>query len=222
MGSGRTIRYPKGTDAAIQTLLSDLRQSREWGLKLDILFNASCYGEGAFSSALRQEIYSILEQMRDAGCFPEIVTTTSPFVARCIKVRYPEVIVRASINMKLESSRAMEMVGYLFDSFYVCKDIHRDLETLKYFSDWGKKNGKEICILVNSACLRACPAQIWHDNMTGHVLRHFYEEQALLHFPIRFCEQYFEDPSHAIDYLRMTWIRPEDIRFYEPYVSVMK
>ena len=222
MISGRELRDGIAFNSEKETLLSDLNWCRSNGLGLDLLFNANCYGQDAFGEKLRLQVYDILNELKTNGLFPEVVTTTSQYIAKIIKVKYPEIDIRASVNMQLSSTKSMEFISDIFDSFYICRDIQRNLDTMKIFSVWCQTHGKKLCMLVNSGCLRRCPVQIWHDNFLCHESWRGEEQEFILRYPYRLCQRHFNEKKNAVDYLRMSWIRPEDIHYYEPYTSVMK
>ena len=222
MVSGRNVHLEKSIEESVEQLCGDLAWCRRNGVELDLLFNANCYGEDAFTENLRGQVYSVMEDLGRRDVFPEIVTTTSQYVAKVLKVRYPQVEIRASVNMKLESTKSMEFISDIFDSFYICRDIQRDRRVLKHFSDWCKSHGKQLCMLVNSGCLRCCPVQIWHDNYLCHKPWLAEEQEFILHYPYRLCGRVTNSIETAVEVLRMSWIRPEDIHYYEPYVSAMK
>ena len=105
------------------------------------------------------------QHFSDGATFAEIVTTASPFIARTFKKAFPEIEVRASVNMRLTTLQAFKYLAPLFDSYYLGRDVQRNLETVKRFSGWCRANGKKLCILANSGCLRNCPWQTYHDNL---------------------------------------------------------
>lgn len=222
MVSGRNVHLEKSIEDSIEQLANDLAWCRQNGIELDLLFNANCYGEDAYCEDLRNQVYDVMAELDRRSLFPEIVTTTSQYIAKVLKVRYPQVEIRASVNMRLESTKAMEYISDIFDSYYICRDIQRDRHVLALFSDWCKNHGKKLCMLVNSACLRSCPVQIWHDNYLCHKPWKAEEQEFILHYPYRLCGRVQERPNAEAEVLRMSWIRPEDIHYYEPYVSAMK
>jgi len=222
MVSGRTLNYSGNIESEKKRLLEDLSWCKQHNIKLDLLFNGNCYGDDCFSEKLRAQVYDVIDQLSQNGLMPEVITTTSQFIAKCIKVKYPEIDIRASVNMRLESTKAMEFVSDLFDSFYICRDLQRDLTILELFSKWCKKKNKKLCMLANSACLRCCPVQTFHDNFLCHGAEKIHEQVYLLRFPFRLCERHFQDQKNSVDYLRMSWIRPEDLHCYEPFVSTIK
>lgn len=222
MISGRALREDRSVDKEKEILLSDLHQCRANGLGLDLLFNANCYGKDAYGENLRNQVYGVLDELKQNGLFPEVVTTTSQYIAKVIKRKYPEIDIRASVNMRIESTKSMEFISDIFDSFYICRDIQRDLDIVKRFHEWSESHGKKMCMLVNSACLRCCPVQIWHDNFLCHESWRGEEQEFILHYPYRLCGRHFKGDEHLVDYLRMSWIRPEDVHYYEPYAYTMK
>ena len=211
-----------GDPAKLRTqLIDDMRFCRSKGMKLDLLVNATCYGDKSLTEAQRLDYFANLEEMGKAGILPEIVTTTSPYIAIITKLFSKTIDRRASVNMRLNSTIAMEYVSDQFDSFYLCRDVQRDLPTVKMFAEWGRKNGKKICMLVNSACLRYCPWQTFHDTLLSHNFLHIQSEMRRMSMPPTLCVGLVKNRQYE-EILRASWIRPEDLHQYEPYVSVFK
>lgn len=202
-------------------LVDDLKFCRSKGLALDLLVNATCYGDTAFTPVQREEYFGHLKELSSFGLMPEIVTTTSPYIATITKKFDATVDRRASVNMRLNSTLAMEYVAETFDSFYICRDLQRDLPTVKMFAEWGKKNGKKICMLANSGCLRNCPWQTFHETLLAHNFRHIKSESVKLGMPSSLCGSIVQSRQYE-EILRASWIRPEDLYRYEPYVSLFK
>lgn len=198
----------------------DLAEIRGMGIKLDLLFNANCYGGYAISSRFRNEIVSILAYLESRGLLPEIITTTSPFVAHVVRKEYPGMEIRASVNMRIDSTLAMEYLSGLFDSFHIRRDLQRDLETVKVFHEWCRMHGKKLIMLANSGCLRNCPAQSFHDNLVAHdaEVDEVRNERYLPHL----CWSLYREKKNFVEFLRSSWIRPEDLKAYEPYFPIVK
>lgn len=125
-------------------------------------------GAEAMSKKLEGRVIDIITRLRSWEVNPEIVTTASPFIARTLKGAFPEIEVRASVNMRLTTLQAFRYLAPLFDSYYLGRDVQRNLETVRAFSGWCHDNGKKLCILANSGCLRNCPWQTYHDNLIAH------------------------------------------------------
>lgn len=222
--SGRPVLgYGEGDDSETvkELLREELTALRAAGKKLDLLLNANCYGRMAMSFELQQHITGIIKELEAWGCKPEIVTAASPFVARTLKKYYPEIETRASVNMRLTTLQAMRYLAPWFDSFYIGRDVQRNLDTVRRFSEWAHGNGKKVGILANSGCLRNCPWQTYHDNLLAH------SAAAADVFPApgfnpHLCWTMYEDPANFPELLKATWIRPEDLGSYGPYVDFVK
>ena len=144
--SGRPPLTPEAGETnedAKKYLISELRAIKEQGIKLDILFNANCYGEKAVSRSFEAEIKSVLEELTENGVRPEILTTTSVFVADVVKNSFPDIRTRASVNMRIGTIQAMKYASDLFDGFYIQRDRQRDLSYVIEVSNWCRENGKD-------------------------------------------------------------------------------
>ena len=208
-------------DELAAALRRDLTRLRAAGVRLDLLLNANCYGELAMSRALEDRIGRIVGELDDWGCRPEIITTASPFVARTVKAAFPDIEVRASVNMRLTTLQAFRYLAPLFDSYYLGRDVQRNLETVRRFSEWCRANGKRLCILANSGCLRNCPWQTFHDNLVAHSDAAMKIENVRDWSP-HLCWTLYKDRKNFPEILKATWIRPEDLHRYEGLVDVVK
>ena len=210
------------TDWELQERLEyELHAMRHQGFTLDLLFNANCYGAEAVSEHLAAEYCGILSYLDSRELLPEIVTTASPFLAEVVKKEFPEIERRASVNMRLDSTLALEFLGDLFDSFYLKRDLQRNLETVKVFRNWCDKHGKKMGILANSGCLRNCPAQTFHDNLVAHQ-RDLYKLRNLPGSYQTFCMKHYQKKENGPDFLKSSWIRPEDLHLYDDLVDFVK
>lgn len=199
----------------------DLLAFREMGLKLAVLFNAACYGRHAVSEFLANRVISVLEHFDEVAGGADVVTTTSPAVARTVKRHFAAVEVRASVNMRIGTVRAMEYVADLFDSFCVRREHNRDLSHLSDLKAWADANAKGLTMLANSGCLAHCSGQTFHDNMVAHEAA-IDETARIADFNPHVCANYFADRAHWPMILANTWVRPEDLHHYEGLFDVVK
>ncbi len=204
-----------------ERFLSDLRWCREKGIALDVLFNCNCYGEEAIGVAMERRVMGVLEEMGREGLYPEIVTTTSPFVAWALRRGNAGVEIRASVNLRLHGTLGFEHGADLFDSFYVNRERQRDFSYLAECQNWAFRHGKKLGMQVNSGCLRDCPYQQFHDNLHGHSRGRQMMEGRTMGFELFFCQESYRNGRWE-EFLRSTWIRPEDLSYYRRYVSVLK
>ncbi len=202
-------------------LETDLRAFREMGCRLDLLFNANCYGGRAVSESFENEIGSTLAHLEDAVGGVDIVTTTSPFVARTVKEHFPDVEVRASVNMRIGTVEAFAYVADLFDSFYLQRDRQRAIRYVREVKAWCEANGKGLCLLANSGCLKNCPGQTFHDNMVAHDAE-IDETKNVPGWTPHVCWRLYQDRAKWPAILQATWIRPEDVHQYDGACDIMK
>ena len=204
-----------------ERLEEDLRALREMGVRLDLLLNANCYGRWAASQFLENMVGSILERLEQVMGGADIVTTTSPAVARTVQRHFPEVEVRASVNMRIGTPEQMRLVSGLFDSFHVQRDYNRDLEHLDRVIEWARDNGKRLTMLANSGCLRRCPGQVFHDNMVAHEAE-IDETENIPGWTPYVCWSNLKKRENWPILLQATWVRPEDLHHYEGRFEVVK
>ena len=209
---------PEELEAALHR---DLERLRSAGVKLDLLLNANCYGAEAMGVALQRRIVGIVEKLASWRCRPDICTTASPFVAHVMKESCPGIEVRASVNMRLTTLQAFRYLAPLFDSYYLGRDVQRNLDAVKRFSDWCRENGKKLCILANSGCLRNCPWQTFHDNLIAHSDAAMKSENVKGWCP-HLCWTLYRERANFPEIMKATWIRPEDLHRYEGLVDVVK
>jgi len=202
-------------------MADDLRWARANGVELDTLFNCNCYGDIAISQELSDFVSRNLREMDAAGLFPDTVTTTSPFIASVIRREFPSVKIRWSVNLRVHGTVGFEPVMDLFDSFYASRERHRELDWLEDLSKWAHANGKVIGMQANSGCIRQCPYQTFHDNLHGHnrIAQSKVGEQ--FGFSVFICKENYAHGRYE-DFLRSTWVRPEDLPEYERHVDVVK
>ena len=222
--SGRPkLGYGEGDDAetVCDVLHDELTALKAGGIRLDLLLNANCYGAEAMSAKLEAHVIDVLSVLVGWGTKPDVVTAASPFVARTVKRVFPEIEVRASVNMRLMTVQAMAYLAPWFDSYYIGRDVQCNLDTVRRAADWCHAHGKKLGILANSGCLRNCPWQTNHDNHIAH-------SDAALSVPAakdfnpHLCWTLYRDPKNFPEILKATWIRPEDLPRYEGTVDFVK
>ena len=212
---------PEFTPEVRARMMSDLKWARANGVELDTLFNCNCYGDIAISQELADFVGSTLREMDAEGLFPDTVTTTSPFVATVLRRDFPSAKIRLSVNQRVHGTVGFESVLELFDSFYASRENHRDLVWLKGVSAWAKAHGKVFGIQANSGCLRQCPFQTFHDNLHGHDRIAQSKTGEAFGFSVFRCKTNYARGTYE-DFLRATWIRPEDLPRYEAFADVVK
>ena len=200
--------------------IKDLKKFASNGISLDLLLNGMCYGRNAQSRAFFEKIGGTVDYLKNEFGL-SVVTTTSPLIAKFIKNNFSSVTVRASVNMEIGTVDGMRYVADLFDSFYMKRECNRDESKIKELTDWCRDNGKELLLLANSGCLNNCSAHTFHDNLVSHeseiaVMDNAYQFEGI-------CRTYLSDRENLMRYLSQTnFIRPEDVKLYEPYFASAK
>ena len=220
-GRGDVLVHSGDVQDVQQRMERELKEIKEMGVKLDLLFNANCYGAESLSEKLACKVCSVIEHLESVGCGVEIVTTTSLAIAHTVKKFFPQIEVRASVNMKIGTIKGMEYVSDLFDSFHVQREYNRDLAHLNELKNWADKNGKKLVLLANSGCFTHCSGQIFHDNNVAHESE-ICKMQNIEGFNPYVCWRSLRHRSNWVKLLQNTWIRPEDIHNYEGLFDTVK
>lgn len=221
--NGRNRAYIAGElsewDAGIKKM-RDLKAISENGIRLNLLFNATCYGAESLSRAFFESIGSTTDHVKTAFGL-DSVTTTSPLIGKFIKENFSGIEVRASVNMSIGTARGMDYVSRYFDSFYLQRELNRELAEIRELKKWCDDNGKQLYALANSGCLNNCSAHMFHDNLVSHE-----DEIRRMDNGYAFdgiCREYMRDPKNLPYLLDITnFIRPEDVELYEGLFPALK
>lgn len=220
-------RSPLGAESsfidydATRCLVEDLTQIVKMGIKLNLLFNAACYGDDALSVQHQNEVASVLDYLGINGIYPASVTVTSPVTAQIIHRIDPELEVRASVNMRIDTIKGIQYVEHLFDSFCIGRDINREPEKLLEISEYLHKQGKTMTVLANSGCLRKCSMQSFHDNAVAHEAG-IRSKRNITWATVAGCREFYLNPDNWHKFLQNTWIRPEDVHHYDGIADYIK
>jgi len=203
-----------------QRQANDLKRLSSEGIRLNLLFNANCYGKDSQSRAFFYQIGNLVDYIRNEFGL-STVTTSSPLIAKFIKENFEGIDVRASVNMEIGSIEGISYVSNYFDSFYVKRERNRDLKTLLRLRRWCDDHGKQMYLLANSGCLNHCSAHTFHDNLVAHeaeisAMDNGYQFRGV-------CWDFLSDQDNFDRWLQRTsFIRPEDIELYEDLVPAVK
>lgn len=200
--------------------LEVLKKLNDNGIAFNMLFNANCYGKDSQSRAFFNDVGMAMDYIKSNFNLNSI-TTTSPLIAKFTKNNFSDVEVRASVNMEIGTVEGMEYLAPYFDSYYVKRELNRDINALLNLKNWAEANGKELYGLGNSGCLNHCSAHVFHDNLVAHE-----DEISKMDNAYNFsgmCKEFLSNPenySKLIDYTN--FIRPEDISKYEGIFKAIK
>lgn len=197
-----------------------LQRLSEAGIRLNLLFNANCYGADSQSRAFFHKVGTTVDYVAEHYGL-QSVTTTSPLIAKFVHQNFEGIDVRASVNMEIGTVQGMDYLAEYFDSYYMKRELNRDFEAIATLYTWASENGKQLFLLANSGCLNHCSAHNFHDNLVAHEAEIAKMDNAYGFGGI--CHEYLRDPRHHRSLIEDTnFIRPEDMDRYEPYFTAAK
>ncbi|MBQ4050295.1 MAG: hypothetical protein IJD13_01560 [Oscillospiraceae bacterium] len=197
---------------------ADLQRLSDEGIALNILFNGNCYGKDSQSRAFFNGIGFTVDSIASRFGLSS-VTTASPLIAKFVKTNFPDLKVRASVNMGIGTVEGMEYIADYFDEYYIAREKNRSLDTILQMRKWCAANGKTLFALANSGCLDNCSAHTFHDNLVSHEQEIAAMDNAY-DFP-GICRDHVARRKEAI-LKNVSFIRPEDIHLYEEFFPAVK
>ena len=220
-GRGRGTSITAGSEEEyINHQLADLEKLSKNGIKLNLLLNANCYGANSLSSEFLMSLGDLIDDLSSRFSLSS-VTTTSPVIARFIKENFPNIKTRASVNMEIGTVEGMEYLADVFDGYYYKRELNCDIESLVRLKNWCDKNSKELFMLANSGCLNFCSSRQFHDNLVAHE-----NEIAAAPDSVKFrsvCSTFLSSDKNKPNILRhLNFVRPEEVKLFEPFVTAAK
>jgi len=220
-GRGDLLKNTEYTPERLQQQqISYLTRLSTAGIRLNLLFNATCYGAESQSWALFDRIGQTVEYVQKTFGLDSI-TTASPLIARFVKSNFPGITTRASVNMEIGTIQGMDYLATWFDGYYMKRELNRDFKAVATLSAWCRDNGKCLHLLANSGCLNHCSAHNFHDNLVSHEKQIAGMDNAYQFDGI--CKEYLRDPRHHKSLIEDTnFIRPEDVGKYSRWFEAVK
>ncbi len=209
IGGGRSTITLRPTTR--RSLASSVAEAHAHGLSFNYLINgAGLYGleqTRRGQAAIRRQLDGLDEMGVDA------VTVASPYLLRLVKKQYPRLMVRVGVFALVDTPHKVvqwEDMGAdtICVSAIACNRNFTKLEAIK------KASRRELQLIVNASCLLNCSHEPTHmhlltqSSMSRGGRKGFCLDYCFLHC----SSSKLRDPSL---YLRATWIRPEDLHFYE-------
>ncbi|MGI5856843.1 MAG: hypothetical protein ACOX64_10325 [Candidatus Merdivicinus sp.] len=198
----------------------DLQALSSAGIALNLLFNGNCYGKDSQSRAFFHRVGQTVDSLGSRFGL-QSVTTASPLIAKFLKNNFPELKVRASVNMGIGTCQGMDYLADYFDEFYLQREQNRNWAAIRDLRQWCGENGKTLFALANSGCLNYCSAHTFHDNLVAHEAEIAAMDNAY-DFP-GICREYAARPEKRVSLIRdASFIRPEDLSLYEGLFPAVK
>ena len=200
--------------------IKDLQKLSKEGISLNLLFNATCYGENSQSRAFFEKIGDTVDYIQTNFTLCGI-TTTSPLIAGFVKNNFEGIDTRASVNMGVGTIEGMEYIADVYDSFYLKRELNHDFNKIRELKTWCDENGKKLYALANSGCLNNCSAHTFHDNLVSHESEISKMDNGFSFEGV--CKKYLQKDDNIYKIFEVSsFIRPEDVHLYEGFFPSMK
>jgi collagenase-like PrtC family protease len=179
------------------------------GLKFNYLLNATCLGNGEWSTRGQKRIRHFLDWLACAGV--DSVTVSIPYLLGVVKKCYPNFKAKVSVCAQVSNlfqAKYWEELGADVISLAPWS-LNRDFATLKKIRE-AVRCGLQI--YANTRCLTGCPFVHYHYSSHSHSSRTNDQEFFINYFRLSCDYLVLEQPWRLI---AASWIRPEDLHYYE-------
>ena len=214
MGGGRaSCINPYVSKKKLSSCVKDTHKS---GLTFNYLLNASCLGNKEWIRSGQNRLKGLLDWL--ASLEVDTITVASPYLAELIKKRYHFKITVSSITQIHSVAQVKMWEEFGADEIALSQiDVNRNFPLLREI----RKNIKcKIKLVANEDCLFHCPNYFYHTNVSAHA-----SQNTLGNYFLDYCRIScrLKRISEPINFIRASWIRPEDAPYYEEAgVDVLK
>ena len=190
-------------DVGKRRLADYIAWSKQYGISFHYIFNPTCLGNLEFTQAGRRKIKRFLDELYELGV--RSITVALPPLLEMLQRYYSKMELRASTLCGVDSpNKVRRFLEMGIRRVVVDNSVNRRFGVLKSMSALGC----QLEVIVNSLCFSECLYQHYHQNQAAH-----YRKGQLEDFYFNRCLQYrAQQPGNL---LRMNWIRPEDLKYYE-------
>lgn len=192
-------------------LAAYVRKVHNAGIAFNYLLNASCFENQEITRSGQRNIRKLLDWLSELGV--DAVTLNHPLLLQMIKSHYPSLKTRIGVFAAINTvQRARFWEGEGADC--LCLEdiaVNRDFKLLAKIRETVKC---DLQLLVNNSCFYSCGMSNTHMNMLSHASQSKHRSKG---FYIDYCilrcsREKLQDP---VNYIRATWIRPEDLHHYQ-------
>lgn len=205
IASGRMLSLlPKVT---IKDLETYMKFCNKYGIKFNYTLNASCMNNLEFDKTATVHFIKFIQILTELGI--SSFTITLPRLIELIIEHFPEIEIKASAICEITSpDKAKHYKEKGVKRIVVDPDITRRFGILKNIVD---TFGDGVEIIINNMCTKNCPYKMFHYNHEAHTgaQSNDFENQYYFHM----CTM--QKIKNQNGYIRMNWIRPEDLIYYE-------
>lgn len=187
-----------------------IKQVHQAGVQFNYLLNASCFENRELTRRGQKDIRKLLDWLSEMKV--DSITLNHPLLLKMIKKSYPSFKIRIGVFAAINSvQRARFWEGEGADC--LCLEdlsVNRDFELLEKIR---KTISCDLQLLVNNSCFYSCGMSSMHMNMLSHASQSKHRNKGFyIDYCIMRCSQ--EKLREPVNYIRATWIRPEDLVHY--------
>ena len=176
------------------------------GIKFNNTLNPACLGNAEFTREGIKELMHLLKDLNSIGI--KDLTITLPAIIEFVQMSDLEFDLKVSAINHVDSITKLDFYKKMGVKRVVIEpDLYRNFRTLR---DMVQYFGDGVEIIVNDLCYKNCPYKIFHYNHEAHGNN-----------PERYVNNYYfmrcgiQKSGDFSNYLKLNWIRPEDIKLYE-------
>lgn len=204
LNSGRITDVLPSVDFA--SFKSYIRYSKKAGIDFSYTLNPSCFGNYEFSSEGIKNIKEFLYKIYDVGV--DSITVTTPSLL--------EIIASTGLKFNTKTSAICEITSPGKSLFYkrmgvsrlvIDPDITRNFRAIKNIC---KVFGDGVEVIVNNLCYKNCAYKMFHYNHEAHCTSD--TKQDVKDYFFNRCAM--QKAQNLSNYVKLNWIRPEDLKFY--------
>ena len=209
VGGGRstfTLSHTSKNDVA-----RAVKEAHSYKISFNYLLNGATLNGIEQTKGGQREIRRLLDFLTEIDV--DSVTVASPYLLRLVKTQYPGFKVRVSVFAIVDSpgkARQWQDLGAdaICVSAVACNRDFKSLENIR------KATACELQLIVNASCLLNCAYELTHMNLLTQSSR---KKDPLRGFCLDYCFLYCSAKKlrETMHYIRSTWIRPEDLGYYE-------
>ena len=172
------------------------------GIKFNYTLNPACLGNAEFTREGIKELMHLLKDLNSIGI--KDLTITLPAIIQFVQMSDLEFDLKVSAINHVDSITKLDFYKKMGVKRVVIEpDLYRNFRTLR---DMVQYFGDGVEIIVNDLCYKNCPYKIFHYNHEAHGNN-----------PERYVNNYYfmrcgiQKSGDFSNYLKLNWIRPEDI-----------
>lgn len=189
----------------IKMLENYVHFSIENGIKFNYTLNPACLGNTEYTKEGIKELKYLLNDLYNIGV--RNLTITSPALIELIQTMDCKFNIKVSAINHVDSITKLNFYKNLGVQRVVIEpDLHRNFQILR---DMVELFGGGLEIIVNDICYKNCPYKIFHYNHEAHVNDQMESDNYF------FMRCGMQKSGDFANYLKLNWIRPEDINLYE-------